>query len=103
MRLQRQTQRGSRHILVWSKEQSRFLAFLAALFVAVGVAAGRPAVTGVRADEALWPVGPVITSKAAMVIEADTGVVLYKSDAYTAYQPANISQIMTSLIVIERF
>ncbi|MBO7401611.1 MAG: D-alanyl-D-alanine carboxypeptidase [Lachnospiraceae bacterium] len=79
------------------------MAFLAALFVAVGVAAGRPAVTGVRADEALWPVGPVITSKAAMVIEADTGVVLYKSDAYTAYQPANISQIMTSLIVLERF
>ena len=76
-------------------------AVFAAAFVALLSVFGAE-VPKAQAD-ALWPVGPVISSKAAMVIEADTGVVLYKSDAYTAYQPANISQIMTSLIVLERF
>ncbi len=52
--------------------------------------------------DGLWPVGPVITADGAIVIEADTGAVLYKSNAYEAYQPANLSQIMTALLVLER-
>ena len=74
------------------------LAILVLLFTVIAsMADALPA----RADTSLWPVGPDIAVKGAMVIEADTGTILYKKDAYTAYQPANLTQLMTTLLVME--
>jgi len=72
--------------------------FLVVLFVVADLSACLP----VAAKETIiWPSGPDITAKSAIVIEANTGLILYKKDAYTAYQPANISQLMTALLTVE--
>ena len=73
---------------------------------ATGFVTGLPTDPGtvIKAQAApVWPTGPNTSAKAAVVIEADSGTVLYKSDAFTAYQPANISQLMTALLVVEHF
>jgi D-alanyl-D-alanine carboxypeptidase len=76
-------------------------ALFAVLAVLLSITEGVNGTLPVKADTSLWPVGPDIAVKGAMVIEADTGTILYKKDAYTAYQPANLTQLMTTLLVME--
>ena len=53
------------------------------------------------ADNALWPIGPDIEADAAIVMDCDTGTVLYEKDAYTAYYPASITKVFTALLAVE--
>lgn len=48
-----------------------------------------------------WPAGPDVSASAAIVMEANTGVILYSKDIYSAYYPASITKIMTSLLAFE--
>ena len=52
-------------------------------------------------DNALWPIGPDIEADAAIVMDCNTGTVLYEKDAYTAYYPASITKIFTALLAVE--
>lgn len=54
-------------------------------------------------DEAafVWPSGPSVYAKAAIVMEATTGLILYEKDIYSAYYPASITKIMTALLALE--
>ncbi len=86
-------------LVLLNRKLNRVFSGLFALLVFGLLLAGA---TPTKAEEAyVWPSGPDIKSKAAIVIEAKTGLVLYKKDIYTAYQPANISQIMTALLTLE--
>lgn len=49
-----------------------------------------------------WPAPPVLTSEAAVVMEASTGSILYNKNAYDAYYPASTTKLMTSLLAIEQ-
>ncbi len=54
----------------------------------------------VAADE-YWPQGPDISTPSAIVIEQQTGTVLYEKDATTAHYPASITKIMTTMLALE--
>jgi D-alanyl-D-alanine carboxypeptidase len=48
-----------------------------------------------------WPQGPLIHARGAIVMEVDTGVVLYAKNAHETMYPASISKLLTLLIALE--
>lgn len=75
----------------WKKTTTIFVAI-------VLLTAGMP--LQARAEE-YWPEGPRINSPSAVVMEVNTGTVLYAKDANREYYPASITKIMTALLAIE--
>ena len=53
-----------------------------------------------RADE-FWPEGPVIDAPSAIVIEQNTGVILYDKNSDQVNYPASITKVMTVLLALE--
>lgn len=51
--------------------------------------------------DANWPSGPSITSETAILIEAETGTILYEKDAQKQMYPASITKLLTALIAFE--
>ena len=51
--------------------------------------------------EEYWPANIEVSAQAAIVMDADTGVVLYDKDIHTSYYPASITKILTTLIALE--
>ena len=49
-----------------------------------------------------WPSGPAIYAESAIVMEADTGMILYAKDMEAKNYPASITKIITALIALER-
>ena len=49
-----------------------------------------------------WPTGPSVYAESAIVMEADTGMILYAKDAEAKRYPASITKIMTALITLEQ-
>ena len=49
-----------------------------------------------------WPSDVNVESEGAVVMDADTGVILFGKNLHTAYYPASITKILTALIVVER-
>ncbi len=50
---------------------------------------------------ATWPEQVAISAEGGIVMDADTGTVLYEKNIHNAYYPASITKILTALIVIE--
>lgn len=69
------------------------------LFVSLVLAAVVP--TRVIQAQAIWPEEPPIESPAAVVMDVETGTILYNKDGETPYAPASITKIMTALLAIE--
>lgn len=74
-------------------------AFLLAAFAVLGTAGISPA--NAAEGEVSWPAGPQISSPCAIVMEANTGAVLYEKNADEIHYPASITKIMTTLLAIE--
>ena len=72
---------------------------VSALF-AVTLAAGLVHPMPVEA-ESYWPSGIEVESNAAIVMEQDTGTILYQKNETDAHYPASITKIMTALLAIE--
>lgn len=51
--------------------------------------------------EAYWPEGPEVTANSAIVMDADTGAILYEKNINDVHYPASITKIMTCLLAIE--
>lgn len=49
-----------------------------------------------------WPRGPVISAQSAVLMDADTGAVLYSKNAHEQLYPASTTKILTCLIATER-
>ena len=49
-----------------------------------------------------WPTGPVVSAEAAILIEADTGAILYAKNIHQKEYPASTTKILTTLIASER-
>ncbi len=75
----------------------RWLAAFAAVLLLVG------SLTGVEAKAELvtWTNGFSVDAESMIVIEANTGTVLYEKKADTAHYPASITKIMTTLLALE--
>ena len=48
-----------------------------------------------------WPVGPEISAESAILMDANTGVILYAKNIHEKVYPASITKIMTCLLAIE--
>ncbi len=48
-----------------------------------------------------WPRGPKTESKSVIVMEVNTGTVLYEKKSHKTHYPASITKIMTTLLAIE--
>lgn len=48
-----------------------------------------------------WPTAPQITSEGAILIEAETGAVLYEKNATERFYPASTTKLMTALLALE--
>lgn len=49
-----------------------------------------------------WPAGPIISAESAILMDADTGVILYSKNIHTRHYPASTTKILTTLIAMER-
>lgn len=49
-----------------------------------------------------WPLGPEISAAGAILLDADTGTILYEKNAYERFYPASTTKILTTLVAIER-
>ena len=54
----------------------------------------------VNADQA-WPEGPEIASPCAVVMEVNTGTVLYEKNPHEKHYPASITKILTTYLAIK--
>lgn len=77
--------------VLWKRAASALLAAICVLTAAPG---------SVRAEE-YWPEGPAINCPSAVVMEVNTGTVLYERDSHTSRYPASITKILTALLAIE--
>ena len=51
--------------------------------------------------DANWPSGPSVNSQAAILIEAETGTILYEKNIHQKMYPASITKTLTTLIAYE--
>lgn len=51
--------------------------------------------------EEYWPVGPEVKAASAILMEADTGAILYEKNIHTQHYPASITKIMTTLLALD--
>ena len=49
-----------------------------------------------------WPAGPVVNAESAILMEADTGVILYSKNIHQKEYPASTTKTLTALIVSEQ-
>lgn len=52
--------------------------------------------------EPAWPQDVLIEAEGGILVDADSGTVLYGKNIHQRYYPASITKILTALIVIER-
>lgn len=48
-----------------------------------------------------WPIGPEVTAQSAILMDADTGVILYAKNVHEQLYPASTTKILTCLIAAE--
>ena len=49
-----------------------------------------------------WPMGPIVGAESAILIDADTGVILYEKNIHAREYPASTTKILTCLIAAEQ-
>ena len=54
----------------------------------------------IKAEE-YWPEGPAIASPSAIVMEVNTGTILYDKNSHVQYYPASITKILTTYLTLE--
>ncbi len=77
----------------------RCICFLCMFVILVGMLFIVPSMPVYAEDE--WPEGPEIESGAAIVMEANTGTVLYEKNCHEHCFPASITKVMTALLAVE--
>ncbi len=78
------------------KNKKRILAMATAIMVTAC------SFLGINAEAtAYWPDGVAVDSGAAIVLEMETGTVLYEKNADQPFYPASITKIMTALLALE--
>ncbi len=49
-----------------------------------------------------WPVGPTVSAYSAILMDADTGVILYEKNSHEKMYPASTTKLMTCLLAMEK-
>lgn len=74
----------------------KFLSLLLCLALVVGLS---PAATAFAATD--WPTNVSVSADGAILMDANSGAILYEKNSEEAYYPASITKILTALIIIE--
>lgn len=85
------------------KRPARALSLLGML-LCIGLFTELFAPASVRADDTStfhWPAGPQISAEGAILIEAETGTVLYEKNSTASLYPASTTKLMTALLALE--
>ena len=53
------------------------------------------------AEDDGWPEGPEIKGDGAIVVDAETGNILYEKNIYEKFYPASTTKILTTLVALE--
>lgn len=61
----------------------------------------QPAFADEPATPSKWPAGPEINAGSAILIDANTGTILYEKNAHEKAYPASTTKLMTSLLALE--
>lgn len=69
------------------------------MFVATLLATAAP--MSVQAEQEYWPEGPSIETPSAVVMEMNSGTVLYEKNGTESNYPASITKILTTLLALE--
>lgn len=103
-----------------NKKKKRYTSFLTALscacslFLSQGITARADTMTmedRIAAQRAMavqsnevpnWPTGPVVTAESAILMEVDTGTILYSKNIHQREYPASTTKILTTLIATEQ-
>ena len=64
-------------------------------------AANTLAANPTASETVIWPQGPDVTAEAAILMEANTGTILYAKNIHTQLFPASTTKILTALIAME--
>ncbi len=48
-----------------------------------------------------WPTGPIVSAESAILMEAETGIILYEKNIHKQQYPASTTKILTTLIAME--
>lgn len=82
------------------KRYIRYMALFcaAALFITAGAGT---AWAKKKKNTKYWPQGPEIVSSSGIIMEEDTGTILYEKNSHDVHYPASITKIMTTLLAIE--
>lgn len=81
------------------KNRFRICSLIIAVLMTVGLA-GVP-MSLAKAEEPYWPTGPELESSAAVLMDVETGAILYGKDVHSTYYPASITKILTALVTLE--
>ena len=65
-----------------------------AVFAMVTTLCARPLMAFADGDDTYWPEGPQINSPCAVVMEVNTGTVLYEKNSHEKHYPASITKIL---------
>lgn len=52
-------------------------------------------------SETVWPKGPKVSAKSAIVMDASTGLILYEKNIHRKNHPASTTKLMTTLLALE--
>lgn len=80
---------------IFKKAAAMTSAFVVAALAVISV----PKIT--YADTVAWPTPPETAAGSAILIDADTGAVLYEKNSHSKAYPASITKLMTGLLTIE--
>ena len=113
--MRRDSYRKSLNNHIYTALRRLFTAFCAgALFFSQGLAAfAEPSETEQRLEQqrampiqsnqvANWPMGPVVNAESAILMEMETGTVLYAKNIHQKQYPASTTKILTTLIASEQ-
>ena len=82
-------------------KQFSYRRILSIFLCAVLLAGGMP--LRVKAEPVAWPDNVSISAEGGIVMDADSGVILYGKNMHNTYYPASITKILTALLIIENF
>lgn len=78
--------------------KSMALFFAAALLITAG---SQTAWAKKNTNTKYWPQGPEIMSSSGIIMEAETGTILYEKNSHDVHYPASITKILTTLLAVE--
>ncbi len=76
----------------------KLLCFASVITLVAGSLSGKIYATE---DTEYWPAGPDVQSAAAIIVEMETGAVLYEKNVHNVHYPASITKILTTLLAVE--